>query len=166
MRSGTKQERETDGKIGFAPGYLAAFPHWNKKWAVKQVGFAMQKKSGCDILYKKMKSKNVSLAVEIYPREGTETKVRNRFRLIQRLKFIPVRGRKQERNAEINRPVRWNLSPWGDGNAESIQYAIAAVCWNLSPWGDGNVKSQKCGKLILLKFIPVRGRKPVKAIKI
>ena len=31
------------------------------------------KKSGCDILYKKMKSKNVSLAVEIYPREGTET---------------------------------------------------------------------------------------------
>ena len=32
------------------------------------------KKSGCDILYKKMKSKNVSLAVEIYPREGTETR--------------------------------------------------------------------------------------------
>ena len=30
------------------------------------------KKSGCDILDKKMKSKNVSLAVEIYPREGTE----------------------------------------------------------------------------------------------
>lgn len=33
----------------------------------------LYKKSGCDILYQKMKSKNVSLAVEIYPREGTET---------------------------------------------------------------------------------------------
>ena len=55
----------------------------------------MQKKSGCDILYKKMKSKNVSLAVEIYPREGTETTSLFISFMSSALKFIPVRGRKQ-----------------------------------------------------------------------
>ena len=53
------------------------------------------KKSGRDILYKKMKSKNVSLAVEIYPREGTETRGYCYAVIkVQGLKFIPVRGRK------------------------------------------------------------------------
>ena len=57
--------------------------------------FCYAKKSGCDILDKKMKSKNVSLAVEIYPREGTEThSIARRWYLIS-LKFIPVRGRKR-----------------------------------------------------------------------
>ena len=57
----------------------------------------MQKKSGCDILYKKMKSKNVSLAVEIYPREGTETfSVQIVGCNPPTLKFIPVRGRKRK----------------------------------------------------------------------
>ena len=55
------------------------------------------KKSVCDILYKKMKSKNVSLVVEIYPREGTETpKSIAALILDNTLKFIPVRGRKLE----------------------------------------------------------------------
>ena len=52
------------------------------------------KKSECDILYKKMKSKNVSLAVEIYPRDGTETFTNGSVAVSQSLKFIPVRGRK------------------------------------------------------------------------
>ena len=42
-----------------------------------------------------MKSKNVSLAVEIYPREGTETYPRPYLPLSITLKFIPVRGRKR-----------------------------------------------------------------------
>ena len=56
--------------------------------------FCYAKKSGCDILYKKMKSKNVSLAVEIYPREGTETNFNHLYFHLLELKFIPVRGRK------------------------------------------------------------------------
>ena len=73
MRSGTKQGRETDGKIGFTPGFLDRFSALKQKMSGKTGWLCYAKKSGCDILYKKMKSKNVSLAVEIYPREGTET---------------------------------------------------------------------------------------------
>ena len=43
-----------------------------------------------------MKSKNVSLAVEIYPREGTETAKSPPIFDVIALKFIPVRGRKPE----------------------------------------------------------------------
>ena len=44
-----------------------------------------------------MKSKNVSLAVEIYPREGTETgKALDQLVILGVLKFIPVRGRKRD----------------------------------------------------------------------
>ena len=50
------------------------------------------KKSGRDILYKKMKSKNVSLAVEIYPREGTETCNANRVYLIHKVEIYPREG--------------------------------------------------------------------------
>ena len=49
------------------------FSALKQKMSGKTGWFCYAKKSGCDILYKKMKSKNVSLAVEIYPREGTET---------------------------------------------------------------------------------------------
>lgn len=45
-----------------------------QKMSGKTGWFCYEKKSGCDILYKKMKSKNVSLV----------------------LKFIPVRGRKRD----------------------------------------------------------------------
>ena len=72
MRSDPKQGREADGKIGFAPGFWMLF-RIETKMSGKTGWFCYAKKSGCDILDKKMKSKNVSLAVEIYPREGTET---------------------------------------------------------------------------------------------
>ena len=49
------------------------FSALEQKMIGKTGWFCYAKKSGCDILDKKMKSKNVSLAVEIYPREGTET---------------------------------------------------------------------------------------------
>lgn len=49
------------------------FSALKQKMSGKTGWFCYAKKSGCDILDKKMKSKNVSLAVEIYPREGTET---------------------------------------------------------------------------------------------
>ena len=49
------------------------FSALKQKMSGKTGWFCYAKKSGCDILYQKMKSKNVSLAVEIYPREGTET---------------------------------------------------------------------------------------------
>ena len=49
------------------------FSALKQKMSGKTCWFCYAKKSGCDILDKKMKSKNVSLAVEIYPREGTET---------------------------------------------------------------------------------------------
>ena len=72
------------------------FSALKQKMSGKTGWFFYTKKSGCDILYKKMKSKNVSLAVEIYPREGTETFMRIHTGTITiRLKFIPVRGRKQ-----------------------------------------------------------------------
>lgn len=50
------------------------FSALKQKMSGKIGWFCYAKKSGCDILYQKMKSKNVSLAVEIYPREGTETR--------------------------------------------------------------------------------------------
>ena len=49
------------------------FSALKQKMSGKTGWFCYAKKSRCDILYQKMKSKNVSLAVEIYPREGTET---------------------------------------------------------------------------------------------
>ena len=49
------------------------FSALKQKMSGKTGWFCYAKKSGRDILDKKMKSKNVSLAVEIYPREGTET---------------------------------------------------------------------------------------------
>ena len=72
------------------------FSALEQKMSGKTGSFCYAKKSGCDILYKKMKSKNGSLALkfipvrgrkrvnleklvinklEIYPREGTETPV-------------------------------------------------------------------------------------------
>ena len=36
----------------------------------------------------------LSSVVEIYPREGTETSTRRAVHRLQKLKFIPVRGRK------------------------------------------------------------------------
>ena len=50
------------------------FSALKQKMSGKTGWFCYTKKSRCDILYKKMKSKNISLAVEIYPREGTETR--------------------------------------------------------------------------------------------
>ena len=74
------------------------FSALKQKMSGKTGWFCYTKKSGCDILYQKMKSKNVSLAVEIYPREGTETDLyRAPISCHVRLKFIPVRGRKQIR---------------------------------------------------------------------
>ena len=73
MRSGTKQGRETDGKNRVRTGVFGRFSALKQKMSGKTGWLCYAKKSGCDILYKKMKSKNVSLAVEIYPREGTET---------------------------------------------------------------------------------------------
>ena len=71
------------------------FSALKQKMSGKTGWFCYAKKSGCDILYKKMKSKNVSLAVEIYPREGTETALDHDPRALHnKLKFIPVRGRK------------------------------------------------------------------------
>ena len=54
-------------------GFLDRFSALKQKMSGKTGWLCYAKKSGCDILYKKMKSKNVSLAVEIYPREGTKT---------------------------------------------------------------------------------------------
>ena len=63
------------------------FSALKQKMSGKTGWFCYTKKSGCDILYQKMKSKNVSLAVEIYPREGTETLARlpqkHFFRLVE-----------------------------------------------------------------------------------
>ena len=67
-----KQGRETDGKSG-SHRVFGRFSALKQKMSGKTGWLCYAKKSGCDILYKKMKSKNVSLAVEIYPREGTET---------------------------------------------------------------------------------------------
>ena len=58
--------------------------------------------------------------VEIYPREGTETRLHDPLYHTCELKFIPVRGRKptyQARNLSFS---GWNLSPWGDGNRFSM----------------------------------------------
>ena len=71
------------------------FSALKQKMSGKTGWFCYAKKSGCDILDKKMKSKNVSLAVEIYPREGTETRLQVLYKhKVSTLKFIPVRGRK------------------------------------------------------------------------
>ena len=47
-----------------------------------------------------MKSKNVSLAVEIYPREGTETVCLRPLRILTMLKFIPREGTETHSNLD------------------------------------------------------------------
>lgn len=71
------------------------FSALKQKMSGKTCWFCYAKKSGCDILDKKMKSKNVSLAVEIYPREGTETAGETCLLQNMELKLIPVRGLKR-----------------------------------------------------------------------
>ena len=84
---GVKQTEKSGSHRGFG-----RFSALKQKMSGKTGWFCYAKKSGCDILYKKMKSKNVSLAVEIYPREGTETiSTVNKDNPVK-LKFIPVRG--------------------------------------------------------------------------
>ena len=56
--------------------------------------FCYAKKSGCDILDKKMKSKNVSLVLKFIPERGRKPVVACIPRLADGLKFIPERGRK------------------------------------------------------------------------
>ena len=63
--------KQTENRI--RTGVFGRFSALKQKMSGKTGWLCYAKKSGCDILYKKMKSKNVSLAVEIYPREGTET---------------------------------------------------------------------------------------------
>ena len=60
------------------------------------------KKSGCDILYKKMKSKNVSLAVEIYPREGTEAPLDIREHELHNVEIYPREGTETPRHDSYN----------------------------------------------------------------
>ena len=48
--------------------------------------------------YKEYASKGV--AVEIYPREGTETNIKEDVQKHRKLKFIPVRGRKHIERAD------------------------------------------------------------------
>ena len=55
-------------------------------------------------------------AVEIYPREGTETKLHGLHLHAVWLKFIPVRGRKPSCSIQIIMCNNWNLSPRGDWN--------------------------------------------------
>ena len=121
MRKGCKCEAAPNRGVKQTekPGSHRVFGRFSalkQKMSGKTGWFCYAKKSGCDILYKKMKSKNVSLAVEIYPREGTETTAiagivqvnlveiypregteTTKFLVFasrHRLKFIPVRGRK------------------------------------------------------------------------
>ena len=68
------------------------FSALKQKMSGKTGRFCYAKKSGCDILYKKMKSKNVSLAVEIYPREGTETLERQPTNLDRVVEIYPREG--------------------------------------------------------------------------
>ena len=72
------------------------FSALKQKMSGKTGWFCYAKKSGCDILYQKMKSKNVSLAVEIYPREGTEAPLAESGSACKLLKFIPVRGQRRD----------------------------------------------------------------------
>ena len=58
-----------------------------------------------------MKSKNVSLAVEIYPREGTETICSSLQVVVGKLKFIPVRGRKRKPSQRKEAPRNVEIYP-------------------------------------------------------
>ena len=68
------------------------FSALKQKMSGKTGWFCYTKKSGCDILYQKMKSKNVSLAVEIYPREGTETRAESYSRATNYVEIYPREG--------------------------------------------------------------------------
>ena len=146
--------------------------------------FCYAKKSGCDILYKKMKSKNVSLAVEIYPREGTETVRLPRPLQDHALKFIPVRGRKQcvtclflqGRDVEIY-PREGTETLFAGISVKKIIVEIypregTETCWRMLPtasWRGVEIYPREGTETALppnqqepsqgLKFIPVRGRK-------
>ena len=74
------------------------FSALKQKMSGKTGWLCYAKKSGCDILDKKMKSKNVSLALKFIPVRGRKPVVACTPRLADGLKFIPVRGRKLDEN--------------------------------------------------------------------
>ena len=123
------------------------------------------------------------LDVEIYPREGTEIwSHRQRRRSRYSLNLTPQGDENSDAPAPVEVALRWNLSPWGDGNIiRGIIICIGMVeiypregaetfftclnctvqqSWNLSPRGDENTRYIFyiiiMGKL---KFNSVRGRK-------
>ena len=72
------------------------FSALEQKMSGKTGSFCYAKKSGCDILYKKMKSKNGSLALKFIPVRGRKPLMTAQYTDLHLLKFIPVRGRKRE----------------------------------------------------------------------
>ena len=78
------------------------------------------------------------MLVEIYPREGTETRMIICLQQIKKLKFIPVRGRK--------------LFP----ALHVVSYAVEIYPREGTETG---AKRRLIMQLTELKFIPVRGRK-------
>ena len=180
MRSGLKQGVKQTEKSG-SHRVFGRFSALKQKMSGKTGWFCYAKKSGCDILDKKMKSKNVSLVlkfipvrgrkpalpdkfykttVEIYPREGTETSARQYHICFLLLKFIPVRGRKLIQiiaffiqRVEIY--PREGTEIWSHRQRRRNRYSL-----NLTPRGDGNTNQHALDlHSIALKFIPVRGRK-------
>ena len=105
--------------------------------------FCYAKKSGCDILDKKMKSKNVSLAVEIYPREGTETIVVCHS-LERQVEIYPREGTETRLDRVISHRLLLKFIPVR---------------------GQELIQPNSSSSILLLKFIPVRGRKLIALLK-
>ena len=77
------------------------------------------------------------------------------------LQFIPARGRKLGIVCEITSKNYCNLSPQGDEKKFSKRSCASRSNYSLSSRGDGNIVGlKKFRLLLLLRFSPVRGRKP------
>ena len=101
--------------------------------------------------------------IAIYPRKGTETPSRGqRFRTYP-IATYPREGTKTGQQVSGFRLVRsyCNLSPQGDENKFSKRSCASRSNYSLSSRGDGNIVGlKKFRLLLLLRFSPVRGRKP------
>ena len=100
--------------------------------------------------------------VEIYPREGTETLLMQTPPVhFGQLKFIPVRGRRLKATIYITALCKVKIYPReGTETLLSLHSHVwRRLRWNLSPWGDGNNQGADAVQSLVLKYIPVRGRK-------
>ena len=101
-----------------------------------------------------------TIKVEIYPREGTETKTTHPLFITLPLKFIPVRGRKPAELAHSPRKLQLKFIPVRGRKLKPIIDNITSALLKFIPVRGRKLLGKNItNKFDSLKFIPERGRK-------